>query len=61
VFADAPDVLRIEEAAELVGVSRSSMYSYVHSGLIPAIRLGRRLRIAKSSLIRFLENPPPID
>ena len=39
---------RIEEAAELLGIPRSSMYEYVKRGLVePAFRIGRSIRIPR--------------
>lgn len=39
---------RIEEAAELLGIPRSTMYEYVKRGMVePAFRLGRSIRIPK--------------
>jgi excisionase family DNA binding protein len=49
---EQPDrlLLRVPEAAELLGVSRSRAYELVYSGEIPAIRLGKSLRIPLQAL-----------
>ena len=44
----------IEEAAELLGIGRSSAYRAARDGQIPAIRLGRRLLVPKVALERLL-------
>lgn len=45
----------ITQAAEALGISRSSAYEAVHRGEIPTIRLGRRLLVPKAALERLLE------
>lgn len=44
----------VEEAAEVLGLSRNSAYEGIRSGDIPAIRVGRRLLIPKVALDRLL-------
>lgn len=52
-----PDVLTINETIEILGVSRNMLYNLIHSGMLPAFRLGRKIwRINKSDLILFLRN-----
>jgi excisionase family DNA binding protein len=48
----------VEEAAVLLGVSRSSAYQAVRTGELPARRLGRRLVIPAAALTRWLEGDP---
>lgn len=40
----------VDEAVRLLGVSRSHAYDLVARGLLPAIRLGRRLRIPRAAV-----------
>ena len=40
-----PWLLRVEEAAELVGVSRSFLYNLISSGQLPSVRIGGCRRI----------------
>jgi excisionase family DNA binding protein len=40
----------VEEAAKLLGISRAFAYECVNRGLIPHIRMGRRLLIPRSAL-----------
>jgi len=52
---DYPDVLTINEAKEILGISRNLIYDLIHSGTLPAFRLGEKIwRINKSSLIAYL-------
>lgn len=43
-------LLRVQEAAELLGVSRSHIYNLIEQELIPAVRLGRVTRIDPADL-----------
>ena len=47
------------EAAQLVGVGRSTMYELVHRGEIASIRLGRKVLITRSTLEALLGFTPP--
>ena len=51
-------VLTVAEAGELLGVCRPHAYKLVKLGQIPTIRLGRRLVVPRSALIKMLENAP---
>jgi len=48
-------VLTVEEAAQLLGISRSFAYEAVQRGEIPSMRIGRRILVPKAALVRFLE------
>ena len=45
----------VEEAAELLGISRAFAYECVSRGDIPHLRIGRRILIPKSALHKFVE------
>jgi len=49
-FDDLPDVLWPEEAAAYLGVKKSLIYARVRDGSLPAIRLGKLIRIEKVAL-----------
>jgi excisionase family DNA binding protein len=49
-------VLTVPEAARYLGISTSHAYELVHTGVIPAIRLGRRILIARRSIDQLLES-----
>lgn len=44
----------VEEAAEMLGVSRNSAYVAVRSGELPSVRIGKRIVVPKSALVRLL-------
>ena len=48
-------VVSIEEAAKTLGISRSLAYELVHRGVVPSIRLGRRLVISRRKLSELVE------
>lgn len=45
----------VAEAAELVGVSTSRMYQLVKTTGFPAVCIGRRVRVSKKGLERWVE------
>lgn len=44
----------VTEAATVLGISRTSAYERVRSGDLPALRLGRRIVIARAVVDAFL-------
>ena len=50
-----PLVLSVEEAARLLGISRTLAYDLARRGGLPSIRLGRRIVIPVAALIAFLD------
>ncbi len=44
----------VEEAAEMLGISRTFAYEAVRRGELPAIRIGRRLLVPRAALVRLL-------
>lgn len=58
--ADWPATLRekaflsVNEAAEILGLAASTAYSLVDRGKLPAIRVGKAIRIPASALGRFI-------
>ncbi len=47
--------LTVEEAAELLGISRAFAYILVARNELPSVRLGRRLVIPRRALHRLLD------
>jgi excisionase family DNA binding protein len=45
----------VEDAGKILGYSRNTAYEAVKSGEIPAIRIGRKLRVPKAALERLLQ------
>ena len=53
--------LTTTEAAELLGVSRASVYRMIHNGTLPVVRLGgpRSTRIVTAELLRTVMRLDP--
>ncbi len=53
----------VEEAAAILGVSRATLYRQIERGQLPlpVYRLGRRMRIPRLQLERFLRGELPPD
>ncbi len=47
------NLLRVQEAAELLGISRAALYQFLDRDL-PVVRLGRSVRVARAELDRFI-------
>jgi excisionase family DNA binding protein len=54
-LADAPDVLTVPQAAQLLRIGRTAAYEAVRRGQIPAVRIGRSVRIPRHALERLLD------
>lgn len=48
-------VLTPIETAKLLRIGRGTVYEQIRLGIIPSIRMGRRILIPKASLMRMLE------
>jgi len=48
-------LLRIDEVAALIGVSRTTAYALVNKGEIPSVRIGGLLRIPNDALRKLIE------
>jgi|GraSoi2013_100cm_1033763.scaffolds.fasta_scaffold87741_1 excisionase family DNA binding protein len=53
--ADATLVIDVVEAGRRLGISRSAAYQAVHAGQIPALRIGRLIKVPVAALERMLE------
>jgi excisionase family DNA binding protein len=52
-FADV-HFLTVSEVAEVMRVSKMTVYRLVHSGELPAVRFGRSYRVPETAVQRFL-------
>jgi len=50
----------VKEAARLLGCSEASAYRGVHEGVIPTIKMGKRLLIPKAALAKLLGVEPEV-
>lgn len=49
-------VYTVEEALEVLKVTRRTLYRYIKAGQIKAVKLGREYRITEEALKDFLEH-----
>ncbi|MDP8928036.1 MAG: helix-turn-helix domain-containing protein [Actinomycetota bacterium] len=56
-----PATLSVEEAGELLGISRRSAYRAAARGELPTVRLGRRLVVPTPKLLAMLGLEEPSD
>lgn len=54
-FADMR-FLTVAEVAELMRVSKMTVYRLVHAGELPAIRFGRSFRVPESAVAAAIQN-----
>jgi excisionase family DNA binding protein len=54
-FAHEQGLVTVQEAAQLLTVSVSTLYGWVWQRRIPFIKVGRALRFAKADLKAFIE------
>jgi excisionase family DNA binding protein len=58
-FAGLPQVLTAREAAGILRVGRNQLYQAVARGQVPAVRIGRTIRIPKHALLHLLTPTKP--
>ena len=54
-FDSLPLALSVADVAGVLGVSKGLVYEMVARGELPSIRVGRQIRIPKSSLLKYME------
>ena len=52
--SELPIMMTIQELAKFLRVSRNTAYSFVNTGVIPSIKVGRQTRIYREDVIRFV-------
>jgi excisionase family DNA binding protein len=53
-MSDQPYLLRVPEAAKLLGLKKSKVYDMAKQNLIPAVRFGRYVRIPRKDLEQWV-------
>lgn len=51
----APRFVTVAEVAELMRVSKMTVYRMIHSGELPALRVGKSLRVPEAAVQQLLE------
>ena len=56
---EQPATMTVEQAGQLLGISRRSAYRAAAAGQLPTLRLGRRILVPTAALHRMLAITPP--
>ena len=56
MLRDYPDVLTVEQLAEILGIGQNAAYQLVHSGAIGYKRIGKNIRIPKVCVVDYLNS-----
>lgn len=57
-ISEAPEILTVAEAAQVLRIGRNQAYELIRQGELPALRLGRTIRVSKAALERLLDPDP---
>lgn len=55
MLEEAPDLLTVQNIAEVLQVSEQSARAYCRAGMLPHVQIGRRLYVPKAQLVAFIE------
>ncbi len=50
------ELLRVAEAARILGIGRTKTYELVAAGAIPTVRIGRAVRVPKAALYIWIQS-----
>lgn len=50
----------ISEAAQAIGIGRSTIYKLINEGELPIVRLGKRVLIPRASILELLRMEAPV-
>lgn len=49
-----PEILTVEQLCEVLGVGANTAYQMLHDGTISAFRIGRRWKIPRESVCKYI-------
>lgn len=52
---ELPHVLRVEQAASILGIGRNSAYRAISMGQIPSIKIGKRICVPRKAIERLID------
>ena len=58
-YEDIPVMMTVEEFGRLMRISRNSAYSFVRSGLVPTVKVGRLIRIYRGDVLKLRDMRAP--
>lgn len=53
MFDKFPDIVNVEDVCKMLHISKNTAYKLIHSGKLPAKRIGHIYRIRKADVILF--------
>ena len=56
-----PRYLTVVEVAEIMRVSKMTVYRLLHSGELPGVRVGRSFRVPQDALDHYLATSPAVE
>lgn len=54
-FSGIPAIMTFNEARAVLKIGRNKMLELIHSGELPAFRIGNRWRVTRENLISYIE------
>lgn len=54
---NCPALLTVPELAAVLRVGRNTAYRLIDDGTIPAIKIGRQIRVYREDVIRYVSGP----
>ncbi len=51
----SPELLDARQTAQLLNIGRNHVYELAHSGGLPCIRLGNRMRFPRTAILRWID------
>ena len=56
MFDEFDDILTVDDIAKILKIGRNKAYNLVNAGTIKSIRIGKKYRIPKSSIVEYIES-----
>lgn len=57
---EQPKVYTLDEAAEILKLTKRTLYNYIKAGSLKAVKMGKFWRVADDDLQRFIRTGTPI-
>ena len=58
IFDTYPDVLDVEIISEMLNISKAKVYDLIHDKQIKGFLIGRKFRVLKKEVVRFILSVP---
>lgn len=54
LFSEYPDVLDVKIIAQILGISKATVYELIHNKQIKGFLIGRKFRVLKKEVIKYI-------